>query len=93
MFSVNSLLYRLTVYYIYIYIYAYIYIYIYVHVYLYIFVYVYIYILCIYIFISYILNQWSRNLNKYFTLGSCLLRSFKLTKNADLNNTDIVALT
>ena len=49
--------------------------------------------LYMYIYISYILNQWSRNLNKYFTLGSCLLRSFKLTKNADLNNTDIVALT
>ena len=91
MFSVNSLLYRLTVYYIYIY--AYIYIYICTCIFVYICICIYIYILCIYIFISYILNQWSRNLNKYFTLGSCLLRSFKLTKNADLNNTDIVALT
>ena len=56
--------------------------------YMYICIYLY-----MYIYISYILNQWSRNLNKYFTLGSCLLRSLKLTKNADLNNTNIVALT
>ena len=90
MFSVNSLLYRLIfiIYaYMYIYIYTYIYIYLYVYMYMYICIYLY-----MYIYISYILSQWSRNLNKYFTLGSCLLRSLKLTKNADLNNTNIVAL-
>ena len=36
------------------------------------------------IFISYILNRWSTVLNTDFTLASCLLRSVKLTKNADL---------
>ena len=35
------------------------------------------------IYISYKLNQWSRNLNIDFTLDSCLYGSVKLTKNAD----------
>ena len=39
----------------------------------------------IYIYISYILNQWPRDFNTDFTLGSCLFGSVKLTKNADLD--------
>ena len=35
--------------------------------------------------ISYTLGPQLRNLNTYFTLGNCLFRSVKLTKNADLN--------
>ena len=35
------------------------------------------------IYISYILNQWPRNLNTYFTLANCLFGSVKLTNNAD----------
>ena len=35
------------------------------------------------IFISYILNQWLRDLNTDFTLGNCLSGSVKLTRNAD----------
>ena len=35
------------------------------------------------IYISYILNQWPRDLNTDFTLGNCLFGSVKLTKNAD----------
>ena len=34
--------------------------------------------------ISYILNQWPRDLNTDFTLRSCLFGPVKLTKNADL---------
>ena len=34
-------------------------------------------------YISYILNQWPRDLNTDFTLGSCLFGSVKLTNNAD----------
>ena len=37
------------------------------------------------IYIFYILNQWPRDLNTDFTLGSCLFESVKLTKNADLD--------
>ena len=36
------------------------------------------------IYISYILNQWPRDLNTDFTLSSYFLGSVKLTKNADL---------
>ena len=36
------------------------------------------------IYISYILNQWPRDLNTDFTLGNCLFGSVKLTKNSDL---------
>ena len=35
--------------------------------------------------ISYTLNPRLRNFNTDFTLGSCLFRSVKLTKNADLD--------
>ena len=35
--------------------------------------------------ISFTLNQKLRNFNTDFTLGSCLFRSVKLTKNADLD--------
>ena len=35
--------------------------------------------------ISYTLNPKLRNFNTDFTLGSCLFRSVKLTKNADLD--------
>ena len=35
------------------------------------------------IYISYILNQWPRDLTRDFTLDNCLLGSVKLTKNAD----------
>ena len=31
----------------------------------------------------YVLNQWPRDLNMDFTLGSCLFGSVKLTKNPD----------
>ena len=34
-------------------------------------------------YISYILDTWSRDLNTNFTLGNCLFRAMKLTKNAD----------
>ena len=37
----------------------------------------------IYIHISYILNQWARDLNTYFRLGNCLIGYVKLTKNSD----------
>ena len=37
------------------------------------------------LFISYTLNPKLRNFNIDFTLGSCLFRSVKLTKNADLD--------
>ena len=37
------------------------------------------------IYISDILNQWSRDLNIDFTLGSYLFGSVKLTKNVDLD--------
>ena len=43
------------------------------------------------IYISYILNQWIRDLNTNFTLGSCLFWSVKLTKNAVLDKTNIVS--
>ena len=35
--------------------------------------------------ISYTLNQWPRDLNTDFTIGSCLFGSVKLTKNTDLD--------
>ena len=35
------------------------------------------------IHISYILNPWIRDLNKYFALNNCLFASVELTKNAD----------
>ena len=35
------------------------------------------------IYISYILNQWPRDLNTNFTLDNCLFGSVKLTKNTD----------
>ena len=35
--------------------------------------------------ISYITNQWSRDLNTYFKLGNCLFGSVELTKNTDPN--------
>ena len=35
------------------------------------------------IFVSYILNQWARDLNTDIILSSCLFGSLKLTKNAD----------
>ena len=37
------------------------------------------------IYISYILNQWARDLNTDFTIGNYLFGSVKLTKNADLD--------
>ena len=37
------------------------------------------------IYISYILNQWPRDLNTDFTFCSCLFGSVKPTKNADLD--------
>ena len=37
------------------------------------------------LYIFYTLGPQSRNLNIGFTLGSCLFRSVKLTKNADLD--------
>ena len=43
------------------------------------------------LYISYILNQWFRNLNTDFTLNNCLFGSVELTKNADPDNTNIVA--
>ena len=42
-------------------------------------------VISIYIYISYILNQWEREINIDFILGSCLFESVKLTKNADLD--------
>ena len=38
----------------------------------------------IYIYISYILNQWLKDLNTDFTLGSDLFGSVKITQNANL---------
>ena len=35
--------------------------------------------------ISYILNQWPRDLKTDFTLGNCLFGSVKLSENADSN--------
>ena len=35
------------------------------------------------LYISYILDQWSRDLNTDLTLNNCLFGSVKLTKNAD----------
>ena len=35
------------------------------------------------IYVSYIPNQWPRDLNTDFTLGNCLFGSVKLTKNVD----------
>ena len=35
------------------------------------------------LYISYTLDQWSRDLNTDFTLGNCLFGSVKLTENAD----------
>ena len=35
------------------------------------------------LYISYTLTPWLRNLNTDFTLGNCLFKSAKLTKNAD----------
>ena len=37
------------------------------------------------LYISYTLDQWSRDLNSDFTLGNCLFGSAKLAKNADLD--------
>ena len=37
------------------------------------------------LYISYTLGPQLRNLDTYFTLGNCLFRSVKLTKNADLD--------
>ena len=37
------------------------------------------------LYISYTLGLHLRHLNTYFTLGNCLFRSVKLTKNADLD--------
>ena len=37
------------------------------------------------IYISYMLNQWPRDLNTDFTLGSCLFVPVKLTENANPN--------
>ena len=37
------------------------------------------------IYISHILNQWRKDLNTDFTLGSCLFGSVKIAKNADLD--------
>ena len=45
----------------------------------------------IYIYISYILNQWPRDLNTDFTLGNCLFGPVKLTKNADPDKYNIAA--
>ena len=41
------------------------------------------------IYISDILNQWPKDLNTDFTLGSWLFGSVKLIKNTDLVNTNI----
>ena len=37
----------------------------------------------VHLYISYKLDTWSRDLNTDFTLGNCLFRVAKLTKNAD----------
>ena len=38
----------------------------------------------VYLYISYILNPWLRDLNR-FCINNCLSESIKLTKNADLD--------
>ena len=38
-----------------------------------------------YIYVSCILNQWLRDLNTDFTLGSCVFGSVKLTKSYNLD--------
>ena len=38
------------------------------------------------LYITYKLVSWSRNLNRVFTLGNCLLGAVKLTKNTDPDN-------
>ena len=42
--------------------------------------------------ISYTLGLQLKNLNTYFTLGNCLFRSVKLTKNAVYISTSILAV-
>ena len=44
------------------------------------------------LYISYTLDRWSRDLSTDFTLGNCLIRAVKLTKNVDLINMDIVVM-
>ena len=40
------------------------------------------------LYISHTLTPWLKNLNIVFTLDNCLFGSAKLTKNADLDNTN-----
>ena len=35
------------------------------------------------LYISYLLNEWSKDLNTDFTLGNCLFGAVKITKNTD----------